>query len=163
MSEEIMESQSVTDTPSENQEQVRTYSQQEFDNHMAGLKKSLAAKYERQYSELGDIEELKALKANAEKQKQEEALKKGKFEKILQDMAAKKDAEIQKRDDIIREYRVNSPLLDAAARYRAVAPEQIKTLLNNHVRLSARGEVEVLDADGTVSYCHLNPFDAADE
>ncbi len=163
MSEEIMESQSVTDTPSENQEQVRTYSQQEFDNHMAGLKKSLAAKYERQYSELGDIEELKALKASAEKQKQEEALKKGEFEKILQDMAAKKDAEIQKRDDIIREYRVNSPLLDAAARYRAVAPEQIKTLLNNNVRLSASGEVEVLDADGTVRYDdsgRLLPVDA---
>lgn len=152
--QEIMETNSATDAQlqTENQEQGRSYTQEEFDKHMAGMRKSLEAKYERQYSDLGDLDELKQLKATAEKQRQEEALKKGEFEKILQEMAQKKDAEISKRDEVIREYRVNTPLLDAAARYRAVAPEQIQQLLANSVKLNDAGEVEVLDNTGTVRY-----------
>lgn len=152
MSDEIMETVSATDAPVENQEVGKTYTQEEFDRHMSGLRKSLESKFERQFSELGDLDELKQLKANAEKQRQEEALKKGEFEKILGELAQKKDAEIQKRDQVIREYRVNTPLLDAAAKHRAVAPEQIKTLLAQNVRLSDDGEVEVLDQSGTVRY-----------
>jgi hypothetical protein len=67
-------------------------------------------------------------------------------------MAAKKDAEISKRDSIIKEYKVNSPLLSAAAKYRAVNAEQVKSLLNNHVRLNADGEVEVVGEGGAVRY-----------
>ena len=100
---EIMETQSATDAPQENQEQGRSYTQEEFDKHMAGMRKSLEAKYERQFAELGDLDELKQLKATAEKQRTEEALKKGEFEKILQELAQKKDAEISKRDEVIRE------------------------------------------------------------
>ena len=143
----------VTDTVETNQEQAeKTYSQQEFDNHMAGLKKSLAAKYEKQYAELGDLDELRNLKAEAEKRKQEEQIKRGEFQKTLEDLAAKKDEEIRKRDQVITEYKVNSPLLDAAARYRAVAPEQVRQLLGNKVRLGETGEVEVLGQDGSVRY-----------
>lgn len=156
MSDEIMVNEQVaTDAPvqTENQaEAVKTYTQEEFDKHMSGLRKSLESKFEKQFAELGDLTELKQLKANAEKQRQEEALKKGEFEKVLQEMAAKKDAEIQKRDSIIKEYKVNSPLLDAAARYKAVAPEQVRSLLNNQVILNDQGEVEVVDAQGTTRY-----------
>ena len=157
MSEEFMENAVATDAPTainvDNQEQAeKTYSQQEFDNHMAGLKKSLAAKYEKQFADLGDFDELRQLKTEAEKRQQEEALKRGEFEKILQDLAAKKDDEIKQRDQIITEYRVNTPLLDAAARYRAVAPEQVKQLLGSQVKLNANGEVEVLGQDGSVRY-----------
>lgn len=138
---------------SENQAQAdKTYSQAEFDKHMAGLKKSLASKYERQYAELGNLDELRELKTEAEKRKQEEQIKRGEFEKTLQELAAKKDDEIKKRDHIIMEYRVNSPILDAAARYRAVAPEQVKALLANGVRLGEGGDVEVLDKEGNVRY-----------
>jgi len=44
------------------------------------------------------------------------------------------------------------PLLSAAAKYRAVAPEQVKSLLNNMVRLNPEGEVEVVGNDGSVRY-----------
>lgn len=143
----------VTDTVQNNQEQAeKTYTQAEFDRHMAGLKKSLASKYERQFAELGDLDELRQLKMDAEKRKQEEQIKRGEFEKTLQELAAKKDEEIRKRDQVITEYKVNSPLLDAAARYRAVAPEQVKALLGNQVRLGETGEVEVLAQDGSVRY-----------
>ena len=149
---QIMDTAATEPAIETTQEQGRSYTQEEFDKHMAGMRKSLEAKYERQFSELGDLDELKQLKATAEKQRQEEAFKKGEFEKILQEMAQKKDAEIEKRDQVIREYRVNTPLLDAATRYRAVAPEQIQQLLANSVKLNDSGETEVVGKDGTVRY-----------
>lgn len=143
----------VTDAAIEtNQEAVKTYTQEEFDNHMAGLKNSLTRKFEKQISELGDLDELKTIRANAEKQKQEEAIKRGEFEKILQDMAAKKDAEIQEKNKVIEEYTVNAPLLNAAAKYKAVNPEQVVQLIRNQVRLGETGKAEVVDANGTVRY-----------
>lgn len=130
----------------------KTYTQEEFDRHMAGLKASLSKKFEKQFAELGDIEELRALKAQAEQSRTEEAMKKGEFEKVLQDLAAKKDAEIQRRDAVIREFKVDSPLLNAAAKYRSVNPEQVKSLLKSQVSLNSEGEVEVLDSNGQVRY-----------
>ena len=151
MSEQIMENEATG--AMETQEQAsKTYTQDEFDRHMAGLKKSLASKYERQYAELGDPEELRQLKTEAEQRKQEEQIKRGEFEKTLQELASKKDDEIRKRDQVIMEYKVNSPLIDAAAKNRAVAPEQVKALLSSQVRLGETGEVEVLGQDGSVRY-----------
>ena len=157
MSDEIMANETATDaeaTTTENQETqtAKTYTQEEFDNHMAGLKSSLTKKFERQFQELGDIEELKQLKAKAERAKEAEAIRKGEFEKILTEKAEKWNSEIQKRDNIIREYKVNSPLLNAAAKYRSVNPEQVKSLLVNQVRLNENGDVEVVGSDGTVRY-----------
>jgi hypothetical protein len=154
--QEIMANQTATDAEvtTENQEtsNAKTYTQEEFDNHMAGLKNSLTKKYEKQFSELGDIEELKKLKQDAEKKRQEEQLKRGEFEKTLQELAAKKDSEIQKRDSIIKEYKINTPLLNSAAKLRSVNPEQVKSLLSNQVRLNEDGDVEVVGQDGTVRY-----------
>lgn len=155
MADTTLENTGVTDAPAgaENQEHgSKTYTQDEFDRHMAGLKKSLASKYERQYAELGDFEELRQLKTEAEQRRQQEQIKRGEFEKTLQELAAKKDDEIRKRDQVIMEYKVNTPILDAAARYKAVAPDQVKALLANRVRLGETGEVEVLGADGNVRY-----------
>lgn len=67
-------------------------------------------------------------------------------------MASKKDAEIQKRDRVIEEFKLNSPILDAAARFRAVAPDQVKALVRNNVRLNQDGEPEVVDHEGKVRY-----------
>lgn len=137
----------------ENQgESQKYYTQEEFDKHMSGMRKALETKFEKKFSELGDIEELKQLKQTAEKQRHEEAMKKGEFEKVLQEMAQKKDAEIQKRDSVIKEYKVNTPLLEAAAKFKAVAPEQVKSLLQSNVRLGDGGEVEVVDSNGTTRY-----------
>lgn len=136
----------------DNAAETKYYTQEEFDRHMAGMRKAIESKFEKRFAELGDLDELRQLKVKAEQQRTEEAMKKGEFEKVLQEMAAKKDAEIHKRDSIIKEYKVNTPLLDAAARYKAVAPEQVKSLLINSVRLGDDGEVEVVSKDGSVRY-----------
>lgn len=155
MNDESLAYETATDADAvaENQEPAaRTYSQEEFDKHMAGLKNSLTRKFQKQFEELGDLEELRNLKAEAEKRKTEQAIKRGEFEKTLQDMAAKKDAEIQKRDAIIQDYKLNMPLLNAAAKYKAVNPEQVQALLRNNLRLNEDGEAEVLDSTGAVRY-----------
>jgi len=155
MSEESLETQVATEAPVQTETQepaVKTYSEAEFNNHMAGLKKSLTTKFEKQIAELGDLEELKSIKATAEKQKQEEAIKRGEFEGILKELAAKKDAEIQQKNRVIEEYTVNTPLLNAAATNKAVNPQQVVQLIRNQVRLGESGTAEVVDANGTVRY-----------
>jgi len=156
MSDNTLVTDNATDAATldgENQAQAtKSYTQQEVDNMMARMKGSLEKKLLKPYADLGDPEELRNLKTEAEKRAQEQQLKRGEFEKTLQEMAAKKDAEILKRDSIIKEYKVNTPLLSAAANYKAVAPEQVKALLANQVRLNEDGEVEVVDTKGSVRY-----------
>lgn len=130
----------------------KTYTQKEFDDAMAKMKHSITNKVLRPYQELGDPEELRALKAAAEAAREEQQLKRGEFEKTLQEKMAAKDAEIQKRDQIIREYRIDNPLLTAAAKYNSVNPEQVRTLLKGSVRLNDQGQQEVVDAGGNVRY-----------
>jgi hypothetical protein len=145
----------VTDTQANANSQAKAekfYTEEEFNNHMAGLKASIQKKYEKQFSDLGDIDELRELKVKAEALKVEEAKKRGEFDKLMQDLAAKKDAEIQQRDAIIREYKVDTPLVNAAAKYRSIAPEQVKSLLKSNLRLGELGDVEVVDSSGQVRY-----------
>ena len=154
MSEQSLVTDTATDAVVDTESQAtssKTYTQEEFDKHMAGMKAAIAKKYEKQLAELGDLEELKSLKAQAEQKRHEESVKKGEFEKILQDLAAKKDAEITKRDQMIQEFKIELPLLNAAAQFKAVAPDQVKALLKNNIRL-VDGEVEVVDASGQVRY-----------
>lgn len=156
MTDQTLATDNATDAANlENESQaqaVKTYTQQEVDNMMARMRGSLEKKLLKPYEGLGDPNELRSLREEAEKRQTEQQIKRGEFEKTLQELAAKKDAEIQKRDSIIREYKVNTPLLSAAAEYKAVAPEQVKSLLVNQVRLNDEGEVEVVDNGGKVRY-----------
>jgi hypothetical protein len=140
-------------TDAENQAQAtKTYTQKEVDDMMARMKGSLQKKLLKPYEELGDPEELRQIKSEFEKRQQEQQIKRGEFEKTLQELAAKKDAEIQKRESIIKEYKVNTPLVSAAAKYNAVNAEQVRQLLQSNVRLNNDGEVEVVDSKGSVRY-----------
>lgn len=141
----------------------KTYTQKEMDDMAARIKTAVTKKVLKQYEDLGDIEELRALKQTREQQRVEEATKQGNFESVLKELAAKKDAEIARRDEIIRDYKIDNPLLSTAAKYRAVAPEQVKSLLKNQVRLSGEGEVEVLDTTGQVRYTDRGSAMTVDE
>lgn len=132
--------------------QGKMYSQQEFDDAMAKMKHAVLNKALKPYQELGDLDELKSLRATQEKAQHEEAMKKGEFEKILQDLASKKDAEIDKLSSTVKQYKVDTPLMNAAAKYRAVNPEQVVALVKSNVRLGEDGDVEVIGTDGSVQY-----------
>jgi hypothetical protein len=156
MSDNTLVTDNATDAATEqteNQAQAtKTYSQQEVDNMMARMKGSLEKKLLKPYEDLGDPSELRALREEAAKKTQAEQIKRGEFERTLQELAAKKDAEISKRDSVIKEYKVNVPILSAAAKYNATNAEQVKTLLVNNVRLNDNGDVEVVDSKGSVRY-----------
>ena len=132
--------------------QAKTYTQEEFDNHIAGLKASLTKKLLKPYEGLGDPEELRALREQASQREQDESLKRGEFEKVLQEKAQTWNAEIQKRDKMIEEFKVEQPLLATASEFRSVNPEQVKRLLRGYVRLNTEGDVEVVDDSGVVRY-----------
>ena len=155
MSDNTLVNDTATDATGEtgNQAQsAKTYSQQEVDNMMARMRGSLEKKLLKPYEDLGDPDELRNIKSEYERRQQEHQLKKGEFEKILQEKAEKFNAEIQKRDSIIKDYKVNMPLLSAAAKFNAVNAEQVKALLASNVRLNPDGEVEVVDEKGSVRY-----------
>jgi len=154
----------VTDTaePTNNQAD-RTYTQQEVNDMMAKMKTSVAKKVLKPYEELGDPDEIRNIVSTHQKTQQEQALKRGEFDKILQELASKKDQEISKRDSVIREFKVDTPLVSAAARHRSVNPDQVKALLKSSVRLNAGGEVEVLDTKGAVRYNDRGTLLAVDD
>lgn len=152
MSDDTLVNSEGTGTTAETTSQEKTYTQKEFDDHMARMKESLKKKFLKPYEDLGDPDELRQLRQTAEQAKQEAAMKRGDFEKILQESLSKKDAEIQKRDQVIQAYRIDTPLIEAASKFRAVNADQVKALLKNNVRLNADGEVEVVDIKGTVRY-----------
>ncbi len=131
---------------------AKTYSQREVDDMMARMRGSLEKKLLKPYEGLGNPDELRALREDAEKRQTEQQIKRGEFEKTLQELAARKDSEIQKRDAVIKEYKINTPLLSAAAQFKAVNADQVKALLSNQVRLNNEGEVEVVGNDGAVRY-----------
>lgn len=133
-------------------QQTKTFTQEEVNAILARTKTQLEKKYAKQYEDLGDPEELRQIKTDWQKKQEEAQLKRGEFETILKEKAAKFEAEIQKRDSVIKDYKINTPLLSAAAQFRAVNAEQVKSLLSSNVRLNQDGEVEVVDAKGTVRY-----------
>jgi len=161
--QDIGQNEDTGSSENTNQAATKTYTQEEFDNHMARMKSSITKKYEKTFSDLGDIDELRALKADAERKQLEDQKKRGEFDSILKDLAAKKDAEIAKRDQLIKEYTVDLPLVQTAAQLRAVNAEQVKQLLKPNVRLSQEGAVEIVDREGKIRYTDSGtPFKVED-
>ena len=150
--QETSATENTDNSQNDNQATVKTFTQEEVNAILAKTKSQLEKKYSSKYEELGDPDTLRQIVSEHQKIQQEQQLKRGEFDRVIQELAAKKDAEIQKRDRVIESFKVETPIVDAAARYRAVNPEQVKALIRNQVRLSAEGEVEVLDEKGVVRY-----------
>ena len=163
MSDNTLVNDETGSSENTNQAATKTYTQEEFDAHMARMKSSISKKYEKTLAELGDIDELKQLKADSERKQLEDQKKRGEFDNIMKSMVEKKDAEIAKRDQLIKEYTVDLPLVQTAAQLRAVNAEQVKQLLKPNVRLSQEGAVEIVDREGKVRYTDAgNPFKVED-
>jgi len=133
-------------------QEVKTYTQDEVDAMMARTRQSLEKKLLKPYQDLGDPNEVREVLKEHQKRQQEAQLKRGEFEKLLQEQASKFQQELQQRDAIIKDYKINTPLLSSAAKYNAVNAEQVKSLLANHLRLNELGDVEVIDDAGKPRY-----------
>lgn len=133
-------------------ESTKTYTQDEVNAMIARAKGSIAKKYESKYADLGDPEEIRSLKSEAEKRRTDEQLKRGEFEKTLQEIVSKKDTEIAKRDAMIQDFKLNTPLIETASRLNAVKPTQVRDLLRSYVQLDEEGNTVVVDNTGKVKY-----------
>lgn len=134
-----------TGVADENTQAETTYSQKQVDDMLARMKTSITKKLTGKYQDLGDPDELRNIVEQHKKREHETAMKRGEFDRILQEVVSKKDLEIQKRDEMIREFKIEQPLVNIAAKYKSVNPEQVKALLKNGLRLNEDGEVEVID------------------
>jgi len=152
MSDNTSATTETTEVSTETTQATKTFTQDEVNAILAKTKTQLERKFASKYEDLGDPEELRTIVSQYNKTREEQAIKRGEFEKVLQEKLAARDAEISKRDKIIEEFRLNTPILDAAARFRAVAPDQVKALIRNNVRLNPEGEPEVIDREGKVRY-----------
>lgn len=150
MSENTLAQEVIDTSTNETSQAERTYTQREVDDMMARTRSATMKKVTSKYEDLGDPDELRTIVDSHRKHQQDQQLRRGEFDKILQDVVSKKDQEIQKRDRVIEQFKVETPIVDAAARYRAVNPEQVKALIRNQVRLNAEGEVEVIDPQGQI-------------
>ena len=109
MSDNTLAQDNATDAATSNQENqapaAKTFTQEEVNAILARTKTQLEKKFASKYEDLGDPDELRSIKIEWEKKQQEQQIKRGEFEKTLQDLAAKKDAEIAdlqvQRDDLI--------------------------------------------------------------
>lgn len=144
--------EATDNSATENNQATKTFTQDEVNALMAKTKSQLEKKFASKFEDLGDPDELREIVTQFRKQQTEHEVKRGNFEKVLQDVVSKKDEVISRQAKMIEEFKVNTPILDAAARHRAVNPEQVKALIRTNVRLNEDGEPEVIDEKGQVQY-----------
>lgn len=99
-----------------------------------------------------DVERYKELTAKEDQLKLEQEKARGNFEKVLQETVSKKDSAIQQLQRELQAIKVDGSLLSAASGRKAINPQQVVRLLKDNIRLTATGEVEVVDEQGNVRY-----------
>lgn len=96
MTEQNIGNTEGTEPSNETQATVKTFTQDEVNAILAKTKSQLEKKYASKYEELGDPDTLRQIVSEHQKIQQEQQLKRGEFDRVIQELASKKDAEIQK-------------------------------------------------------------------
>ena len=78
----------ATDNSTDNSQATKTFTQEEVNALMARTKSQLEKKYSSKYEDLGDPDELREIVGQHRKNKEEYALKRGEFERVLQEKLA---------------------------------------------------------------------------
>lgn len=99
-----------------------------------------------------DLDRYRELTAKEDQIKLEQEKARGNFEKVLQETVSKKDSAIQQLQRELQAIKVDGSLLSAASGRKAINPQQVVRLLKDNIRLTATGEVEVVDEQGNVRY-----------
>ena len=147
--EQVGEQIAETETTIETQTQAtdRTFSQDEVD----AIVKTRLNKVNKKYENI-NLTEYKSMKEEKESIKVEEQKARGEFESILQEQKEKFEVRFNNLNQQLHTEKVEGALLKAAGSRNAVDPTQVAQLLQNRVRLSDDGEVQVLNSNGEVMY-----------
>lgn len=153
-----MNEEQVTGTPTveqdftaETQVENKGFTQEDIDRIVKERLSRERSKLLKQYEGV-DVEKYRQLLEAEEKKATEEQVKRGEFEKILQSTVQKKDTTIQQLQNELKAIKVDGNLLGAASSRKAVNPQQVARLLKDNIRLSAAGEVEIVDESGSIRY-----------
>ncbi len=110
-------------------------------------------------------EELERLRAAQKKREEEEAIKKGEYERLVQsakdETARKQQAWEKERGELLGDLkrdRCDGTIISAAAKFGAYNPAQVAKLLNDRVILDDARQVVVLGEDGKPAYKAGNPL-----
>jgi len=125
----------------------RSFSQDEVD----AIVKARLNKQSKKYEDV-NLTEYRTLKEEKENIKLEEQKARGEFESILQEQKNKFEQRFNNLNQQLHKEKVEGALLKAAGSRNAVDPTQVAQLLQNRVRLSDDGEVQVLNNNGEVMY-----------
>lgn len=139
------------DFTAETQVENKGFTQEDIDRIVKERLSRERSKLLKQYEGV-DVEKYRQLLEAEEKKATEEQVKRGEFEKILQSTVQKKDTTIQQLQNELKAIKVDGNLLGAASSRKAVNPQQVARLLKDNIRLSAAGEVEIVDESGSVRY-----------
>ena len=147
-------SKQYSQTNNQSQEEVstpKTFTQDEFNDAMASVRKKTEASVLKKYSGV-DVSKYRDLLQKEEDSILEEQKKRGEFEKILKDTAEKKDQRIAQLHNQLNSIKVEDAIISSSAKYKAISPAQISQLIKSQVRLNEAGDVEVVDKNGTPRY-----------
>jgi len=98
-----------------------------------------------------DLDAYREWEMKQEQAEIERKAERGEFESALKDMAQKKDAKIEALNSRLHDIQVDGAILTAASQFKAIAPQQVASLLKNQVVLNESGGVDVIE-DGAVKY-----------
>ena len=147
-------SKQYSQTNNQSQEEVstpKTFTQDEFNDAMASVRKKTEASVLKKYSGV-DVSKYRDLLQKEEDSILEEQKKRGEFEKILKDTAEKKDQRINQLHNQLNSIKVDDAIISSSAKYKAISPAQISQLIKSQVKLNDAGDVEVVDKNGTPRY-----------
>lgn len=125
----------------------RSFTQDEVD----AIVKARLNKQSKKYEDI-NLTEYRTLKEEKESTKLEEQKARGEFESILQEQKNKFEVRFNNLNQQLHKEKVEGAILKAAGSRNAVDPTQVAQLLQNRVRLSDDGEVQVLNNSGEVMY-----------
>lgn len=139
------------DTVTPAQEDTKMFRQEDVDKIVAERIQRERAKFEKKYSNV-DLDEYQSMVDAKERKELEAKKQRGEFEKILEDTVSKKDTVIQDLQKQVHSIKVEGALLNAASSKKAVNPQQVSRLLQDRVKLTETGDVEIVDDLGAPRY-----------
>ena len=131
---------------------TKTYTQEDVDNIMAKVKNTTETRVSKKYAEV-DVERYRQLVEAEESKAQEEATKRGEFDRVMKEQADKYNAKLSQYQNELTAIKVDGALLQAASKAKAINPQQVVELLKGQLKLNETGTVDVIDSgSGQVRY-----------
>ena len=128
------------------------FSQEEVDKLISQRVSRERAKLEKKFADV-DLDRYRTLVEADESRQQEEAKKRGEFDKVIKEQAEKYNAKINQYQQELTSIKVDGALLQAASKAKAINPDQVVQLLKGQLKLNEQGTVDVVDTTtGQVRY-----------